>query len=82
MWLHALSGNTLYNHNQGVNKLSCSDGTGGLFTTSYTAASHHPGGVNSLCLDGHVSFIKDTTARAVWRGLGTRAGGELATAPD
>ncbi len=82
LWLHALSGNTLYNHNQGVNKLSCSDGTGGLFTTSYTAASHHPGGVNSLFLDGHVSFIKDTTTRAVWRGLGTRAGGELATAPD
>ncbi len=78
LWLDAFPGYTLYNHNQGVNKLSCSDGTGGQFTTSYTAASHHPGGVNSVFLDGHVSFFKDTAARAVWRGLGTRAGGETA----
>lgn len=82
LWLSAFPNNTLYNHNQGVNKLSCSDGTGGFFKSSYTAASHHPGGVNSLFLDGHVSFVKDTAARAVWRGLGTRAGGEMAAAQD
>ncbi len=82
LWLWSLPSYTLYDHNQGINKRSCTDGNGGFFTSSYTAASHHPGGVNSLFLDGHVSFIKDATERAVWRGLATRAGGETAVAPD
>lgn len=77
LWLHSLQGDTLYNHNQGVDKLSCADGSNAsIYKSSYTAASHHPGGVNSVFLDGHVSFIKDTTTRDVWRALGTRAGGE------
>ncbi len=42
-----------------------------------TARSYHPGGVNALMADGSVRFAKDTTARAVWRGLGTRNGDEL-----
>jgi len=40
------------------------------------AASFHPGGVNMLFFDGSVQFIKDGVNRAVYRGLGTRAGGE------
>ncbi len=42
-----------------------------------TARSHHPGGVNSLMGDGGVRFVKETIARKVWRGLGTRNGDEL-----
>jgi len=42
-----------------------------------TARSLHPGGVNGLMADGSVRFFKETIARAAWRGLGTRNGGEL-----
>ena len=41
------------------------------------AASYHPGGVNTLFTDGSVKFIKDSTARTIWWGLGTRNGGEV-----
>ena len=39
--------------------------------------SYHPGGVNTLMLDGSVRFSKTTMAQATWRALGTRAGGEV-----
>jgi prepilin-type processing-associated H-X9-DG protein len=39
--------------------------------------SRHPGGANFLAGDGSVKFLKDTIARAIYRGLGTRAGGEV-----
>jgi prepilin-type processing-associated H-X9-DG protein len=41
------------------------------------ARSLHPGGVNVLFLDGHISFVKDSIAVASWRALGTRSGGEV-----
>ena len=41
------------------------------------ARSLHPGGVNTLCLDGHVQFIKNTIAVTTWRALSTRSGGEV-----
>ena len=43
------------------------------------ARSFHPGGVNILFCDGHVAFVKDAIEPVVWRGLGTRAGGEIIT---
>jgi prepilin-type N-terminal cleavage/methylation domain-containing protein/prepilin-type processing-associated H-X9-DG protein len=42
-----------------------------------TARSFHPGGVNSLMADGSARFVKESIARAAWRGLGTRNGDEL-----
>jgi len=42
-----------------------------------TARSLHPGGVDGLMADGSVRFFKESIARKVWRGLGTRNGGEL-----
>jgi prepilin-type processing-associated H-X9-DG protein len=45
-----------------------------------TARSYHPGGVNALLMDGSVRFMKSTIAINVWRGLGTRAGGEVISA--
>ncbi len=45
-----------------------------------TARSYHPGGVNTLMLDGSVRFVKSTTAMAVWRAMGTRSGGEVVSA--
>jgi prepilin-type N-terminal cleavage/methylation domain-containing protein/prepilin-type processing-associated H-X9-DG protein len=80
-WLQTDLTHTLYNHNQGVGKPSCSNGID-IPTGSWTAASRHAGGINSLAVDGHVSFFKDTMARAVWRGLGTRAGGEAVSESD
>ncbi|MDX2036903.1 MAG: DUF1559 domain-containing protein [Isosphaeraceae bacterium] len=41
-----------------------------------TASSAHPGGVNTLRMDGSVHFAKDGIAPSIWRGLSTRNGGE------
>jgi prepilin-type N-terminal cleavage/methylation domain-containing protein/prepilin-type processing-associated H-X9-DG protein len=41
------------------------------------ARSYHPGGVNALCCDGHVQYVKDSIAVTTWRALSTRAGGEV-----
>jgi prepilin-type N-terminal cleavage/methylation domain-containing protein/prepilin-type processing-associated H-X9-DG protein len=42
-----------------------------------SARSFHPGGVNVLMGDGTVKFMKDSVNLLAWRGLGTRAGGEV-----
>ncbi len=42
-----------------------------------TARSWHLGGVNALMGDGSNRFVIDSIDPAVWRGLGTRNGGEL-----
>ncbi|WP_165226994.1 DUF1559 domain-containing protein [Aquisphaera insulae] len=57
----------------------------GLTTTGRTyvvflAKSYHPGGVNTLFMDGSVRFVKSSVAINTWRALGTRAGGEVVSA--
>jgi prepilin-type N-terminal cleavage/methylation domain-containing protein/prepilin-type processing-associated H-X9-DG protein len=48
---------------------------------AYVAArSSHPGGVNASFADGSVTFFADGVDLFVWRALGTRAGGDVATA--
>ena len=42
-----------------------------------TARSRHPGGVNAVMGDGSVRFVLDSIAQPIWRGFGTRDGGEL-----
>jgi len=42
-----------------------------------TARSWHLGGINAVMGDGSVRFFLETIDREVWRGLGTRNGGEL-----
>jgi len=42
-----------------------------------TSRSYHPGGVSALMLDGSVRYIKNSIDLRVWRGLGTRASGEV-----
>jgi prepilin-type processing-associated H-X9-DG protein len=43
----------------------------------YGPRSFHPGGVNTLFGDGHVSFVKDSVNQLTWWALGTKAGGEV-----
>jgi prepilin-type N-terminal cleavage/methylation domain-containing protein len=47
----------------------------------YAFTSAHPGGVQFAMTDGSVRFLADTIDLAVFRALGTRAGGEVAQAP-
>ncbi len=42
-----------------------------------TARSNHTGGVNVVLTDGSVRFVADTVPLATWRGMHTRAGGEI-----
>ena len=48
----------------------------------FSASSHHPGGVNTLRMDGSVHFVKDAISLATWRGLSTRSGGEIVDGGD
>jgi prepilin-type N-terminal cleavage/methylation domain-containing protein/prepilin-type processing-associated H-X9-DG protein len=45
------------------------------------ARSQHSGGVNVAMADGSVRFVTNGIDLAVWRALGTRSGGEVATNP-
>ncbi|MEL7496035.1 MAG: DUF1559 domain-containing protein [Planctomycetota bacterium] len=42
-----------------------------------TSRSYHPGGVNVSRMDGSVGFTTNTIDVLIWRGLGTRDGGEV-----
>jgi prepilin-type processing-associated H-X9-DG protein len=42
-----------------------------------TARSYHSGGVNVLMMDGSVRFVSSSIDQNLWRGLGTRSGGEV-----
>ncbi|MFO0852538.1 MAG: DUF1559 domain-containing protein [Gemmataceae bacterium] len=42
-----------------------------------TSRSYHENGVNVLLMDGSVRFVSNSVPQAVWRALGTRAGGEV-----
>lgn len=53
------------------------DGTPNRTYAVVTSRSYHIGIVNSLLMDGSVRSISDNINGGVWRGLGTRAGGEV-----
>src|SRR5262245_9578146 len=59
-------------------KLNCTQNqTDG--NTWAAARSKHSGGVNASFADGSVKFIRNSVDLAVWRALGTKSGGEVAT---
>jgi prepilin-type N-terminal cleavage/methylation domain-containing protein/prepilin-type processing-associated H-X9-DG protein len=66
-----------YNHAQEPNGRIPDAITMNEWTGIVTARSLHPNGVNVLMGDGSVRFVAATIARATWRGLATRSGGEL-----
>ena len=60
---------------------NAASGTG--YDGSHSAArSYHPGGVNVVFLDGHVSFVGNEVDYDVWQALGTINGGETVDASD
>jgi len=78
-WFWGWRATTLYTHTQEPNG-RVPDGIVDpvkLIMGMVTARSQHPGGVNLLMGDGSTRFVTETISRAVWRGLGTRGGGEL-----
>lgn len=78
-WLWTGRERTLYTHTQSPNGRIPDCIYGALFGAVgiATARSEHPGGVNVLMVDGSVRFVTESIDTHVWRGLGTRRGGEL-----
>jgi len=78
-WFWAGRERTLYIHAQAPNGRIPDCLRPGSFTAigMVTARSLHPGGVNVLMGDGSLRFVGEGIALPVWRGLGTRNGGEL-----
>jgi prepilin-type N-terminal cleavage/methylation domain-containing protein/prepilin-type processing-associated H-X9-DG protein len=77
-WINGHFGNTLYNHYYPPNpagKWDCGNASHNKALS--TARSFHTGGVNMLLADGSVRFIRDSIDITSWRGLSTRAGGEV-----
>ena len=77
----AFGGTSIYSHTIPPNRTACAyndigqDGRGTI--TLINASSLHPGGVNTLAMDGSVKFIKSTVAIPVWYALATPDGGEV-----
>ena len=61
---------SLYSFSEGIRWRTLHEGV-------FTARSHHPGGVNTLLMDGSVRFVSDGVNLAVWRALATRAMGDI-----
>lgn len=71
-WMH---GQHTYLHINTPNTRSC-----GFFTVlraNMPPSSKHVGGVHVTLCDGSVRFVSDNISLAIWRALGSRAGGEV-----
>lgn len=87
-WLYGAPGHSMYNHIRVPNDrdVDCRGGiphsnkTDALWKTlshNVTSHSRHTGGVHSLLCDGSVRFFSENIDVVVWRGLGSRNGGEI-----
>jgi prepilin-type N-terminal cleavage/methylation domain-containing protein len=74
-WMFGEFNYTLYNHTLAVNDHSCTNGAA-YQQGAWTVTSLHAGGANVGCADGHVQFVRETIQLPVWRGLGSRNGGD------
>ncbi|AGA24853.1 DUF1559 family PulG-like putative transporter [Singulisphaera acidiphila] len=85
-WPFAWYSSTMYNHMGTPNWQGQDCGAASAITdvpgeyAIISARSAHPGGVNGLLGDGSVKFFKNSIALPVWRGLGSRNGGEVLSA--
>jgi prepilin-type processing-associated H-X9-DG protein/prepilin-type N-terminal cleavage/methylation domain-containing protein len=80
-WYTGLWSRSLYDHFLPANSPSCTNAMLSEVYGTCTAGSRHPGGVNVLFADGSVHFINLNVSLNVWRGLGTRDGGEVVSDP-
>ena len=75
---------TSYNHVAPPNSKTCAglgfSGSMANMPMQVPPSSRHPGGANLMMGDGSVKFLKNAVSLPVWRGLGTRAGGEVISA--
>ncbi|GAC1306661.1 MAG: DUF1559 domain-containing protein [Isosphaeraceae bacterium] len=78
-WFVGGYGHTAYNHALEPNAKSCTN-AGSVDDGAWTASSFHPGGVNVVFADGHVSMIGKINVN-VWRALSTRDGEEPVSSP-
>ena len=72
------SGGQTYNIGFTSSRLGLS--TSNLTYVVFPSRSYHPGGVNTLMMDGSVRFMKSSINQKVWQALGTRAGAEVISA--
>jgi prepilin-type N-terminal cleavage/methylation domain-containing protein/prepilin-type processing-associated H-X9-DG protein len=80
-WIEGQLGDTLYNHNLGINEKTCTN-DGYIQEGAWSAGSNHSGRVNVLFVDGHVSHARESISLNVWRALSTRNGGEILNSGD
>jgi prepilin-type N-terminal cleavage/methylation domain-containing protein/prepilin-type processing-associated H-X9-DG protein len=73
-WLQSYHSTTQYFHVAPPNSRSCMFPPGRIATI---AASYHTGGVVVAMCDGSVDFVSNSIDIQVWRGLGSRDGGEV-----
>ncbi|MBV08929.1 DUF1559 domain-containing protein [Rubinisphaera sp.] len=72
------NGGTLYEEVDFNSWQEGKDGSAGSPTYAViTARSYHQGTVNAVLLDGSVRSISENIDLSIWRGIGTRAGGEV-----
>jgi prepilin-type N-terminal cleavage/methylation domain-containing protein len=74
-WINGREYWTGYNHYHPPNSPLLDMGTCG--NGIFAARSEHTGGIQTVLCDGSVRFISDNINLALWRSLGTRAGGEV-----
>jgi prepilin-type processing-associated H-X9-DG protein len=84
-WAHGCMAMTLFNTIATPNAYSdewthCSSIGSTALADLSNADSYHPGGVNTLMLDGSVKFIKDSINWLTWWSLGTKGNGEVISA--
>ena len=81
-----LTPNTFVPYNQGGTEIDADynswqegrNGNAGSPTyAAITSRSYHAGIVNAALVDGSVRSVSESIDLAIWRGLGTRSGGEV-----
>lgn len=77
-WMNGHFGDTLYNHGLTPNAKVFDCGNTSHSSGLTAARSRHIGGVHILLCDGSTRFVSENINLDTWRGLATRAGGEIA----
>jgi prepilin-type N-terminal cleavage/methylation domain-containing protein/prepilin-type processing-associated H-X9-DG protein len=79
-YMDGTMGRTWFNTAMTPNLAACAFSGTNMTAAVKPLSSYHPGGVNAALADGSVKFFKDSVNPQSWRGLSTRAGGEVISA--